>query len=250
MWLDKMESPFNRVPAVAIADLPGSLPQVSIAKDVDHAAISASCLEHLSSLRADCLTKDAFWRDLLALTGTMRTFYGSDRIEAAWTELSDRHGPKEFTLLPNTSHVARFGPKTCWVEAMFSFQTEDKPARRGSGTIRLVPDRNETWKIWIISTILEEIEGFGNVDVLEPQSEGLHRSNESMRSGDTPHVNHRDCVIVGAGMGGLSLAGRLKALGVSCVALDRNSHIGGNWTSRYESVKRMQAHMHQKELSL
>lgn len=48
-----------------------------------------------------------------------------------------------------------------------------------------------------------------------------------------------DCVVIGGGQSGLSTAGRLKALGVSCIVLDRNARTGDNWRNRYDTAKCM-----------
>jgi choline dehydrogenase-like flavoprotein len=56
-------------------------------------------------------------------------------------------------------------------------------------------------------------------------------------NGYTDSQPYFDCVVVGAGMAGLSAAGRLKALGVSAVTLERNAKIGQNWTNRYDTVR-------------
>ena len=43
-------------------------------------------------------------------------------------------------------------------------------------------------------------------------------------------------VIVGGGQAGLSIAARLKALGVDTLIVDRNQRIGDNWRRRYHSL--------------
>jgi hypothetical protein len=65
-----------------VASLKGSLPQASIAPDVDHENIASSYVKNLASLNTNRLTENALWRDLWALTGTSRTFFGSGQIEA------------------------------------------------------------------------------------------------------------------------------------------------------------------------
>ena len=242
----------SRTPAVPIADLPGSLPAVSIPEHVDHAEVASTCVQYLGSLKTEHLVQDALWRDLLALTGSMRTFSTPKSIVEAWMELSSLRHPSKFSIIAKSSRVMRFGPKTSFISARFSFSTEDHLAARCSGLIRLVPGQDGQWKIWALSTILEEISGFGNPDVLEisrtvsngvsglkveGHTNGNSDINGPVLSGHTSKAAEFDCVVVGGGMAGLSVAGRLKALGVSAVTLERNAHIGENWTSRYDSVK-------------
>jgi cation diffusion facilitator CzcD-associated flavoprotein CzcO len=41
---------------------------------------------------------------------------------------------------------------------------------------------------------------------------------------------------LGAGQGGLTLAARLKQLGVASLLVDRNKRIGDNWRNRYHQL--------------
>ena len=262
-----------RTPTAEITKLPGSLPIADISPNVDHEEIAASHVSKLSSLSTENFTQDALWRDSFALTGTLRTFFSAPAIETAWTETSTFHRPGNFALKPNTSRIARFGPKTSWVEASFTFTTEAKPATICSGFISLVPDSKGGWKIWLLRTILEQLKGYSNVDVLQPYRErengtiyektnsisdtvtegadihmvdgmtnGISQNKDDGIVDDSTHQIYSprtfDCVVVGGGQAGLSTGGRLKALGVSYVVLDKNERIGDNWMLRYDSAKR------------
>ena len=106
-----------RTPAVPIADLPGSIPTASIPDNIDHAEVAKTCVQCLSSLKPEDLIEDALWRDLLALTGTLRTFSTPKRIIDTWTELSSLRQPVTFTVTPNSSRIRRFGPKISFIAA-------------------------------------------------------------------------------------------------------------------------------------
>ena len=259
----------KQTPSADITKLPGSLPIADIAQDVDHEAVAVSCISALFSLRAEHLTKDALWRDSFALTGTLRTFSSAIAIETAWTDTSSYHRPAKFALTPKTSRIARFGPKVSWVEASFTFETEAQPTTTCSGFISLVPDAKRGWKIWVLRTILEQLKGYGDVDVLRPQHEiasgtthhtikdaahitadgSKYELSNCIISGttdsviDTPTQDVHssqiyDCVIVGGGQAGLATGGRLQALGVSYVVLDKNERVGDSWMLRYDCAKR------------
>ena len=43
-------------------------------------------------------------------------------------------------------------------------------------------------------------------------------------------------VVIGAGQNGLALAGRLGALGISCLTVDREARVGDSWANRYDSL--------------
>jgi hypothetical protein len=226
-------TPFTRTPPFPIENLPGALPEAHVDENVDHAAIVSSCLNDLNQLKPGIFTEGSIWRDVYALTGTVRTFNGPESIQFAWKELSDVHHPSGFALTPGTSKIVRLGAKSSWIQARFSFETAGQPETLCSGQIGLVPDSSSGWKIWLLTTILEEIKGFPNPDYIGPQAE-----NGSANFINGAHESsHFDCVVVGAGFAGLCLAGRLKAMGIPSVTLERNAHVGDKWTNRYESAR-------------
>lgn len=63
---------------------------------------------------------------------------------------------------------------------------------------------------------------------LDSNANGNSNSDGILLNGQPSQEPHFDCVAIGAGMSGLSIAGRLKALGVSTVTLERNAQIGQN----------------------
>ncbi|KAF2095625.1 FAD/NAD(P)-binding domain-containing protein [Rhizodiscina lignyota] len=226
----------QRAAAVPVSRLPGKLPEVDVPEDVDHENVVKTALKNLSlGLKAQSLTDDAIWRDLFSMTGTLRTFYGNKKIEAAWRDRSQVHEPANFTLIPGSSGVMRRGPNVSWVKGMFSFVTHGKPNSIGSGIINLIPvEGASSWKVWCICTILERIHGLSNVDVFDPET----ATQGETKNGPTSRPVDFDCVICGGGQAGLSIAGRLKAGGVkNYVVLEKFDVIGGNWLDRYDSVK-------------
>lgn len=46
-----------------------------------------------------------------------------------------------------------------------------------------------------------------------------------------------DVLILGAGNAAVSLAARLKAVGVSYIMAEKNAKVGDNWALRYDSLK-------------
>lgn len=85
-----------------------------------------------------------------------------------------------------------------------------------------------TWKIWILSTRLDHLDG-----CLEDQ--GFLHTPKQLDS--RPSTFEVDVFIVGGGNAAAALAARLKVLGVSNVMADRNANVGDNWTMRYDSLK-------------
>lgn len=84
------------------------------------------------------------------------------------------------------------------------------------------------WKIWILSTKLENLD--------------LHPEREALLQSASKHTNSlgtfdTDVFIVGGGNAAVALAARLKALGVESVMAERNPHAGDNWARRYDCLK-------------
>ncbi|KAK5716971.1 hypothetical protein LTR17_016188 [Elasticomyces elasticus] len=227
-------------PAVSLTAHPATLPEAEISDAIDHVAVAKSAIALLARLDTDCLASNAIWRDTLALTGTLRTFFSPALISNVWTLLSQKHRPNKFELITGSSRVARFGPKAAWVEARFSFELEGERAGRCSGILGVVPsldvEGRNPWQIWLLCTILEQPQGFLDVDRLELVSSG---PDQSTQEHTYEHESQDlDCVVVGAAMGGLCMAARLKVLGLSYVVVDRHNDVGDNWVKdRYDSVK-------------
>ncbi|PGH04839.1 hypothetical protein GX51_03326 [Blastomyces parvus] len=209
-----------------LESLPGSLPISIVPNDVNLEAVAASCIAGLHLLTAADFIDDALWKDLYALTGLPRTFSTAKTIEIAWSDVSRIHKPFGFTFTPGTAEIVRRMPKLSWVEAGFTFQTKGCPASFCSGMVSLVPDEEDGWKIWILRTILERLEGHPDVDAPSPQATSINLQ-----------ANEFDCLVVGAGQCGLSTAGRLQSLGVNYLLIDKNDNIGDNWLLRYDSMK-------------
>lgn len=241
---------FKRTPATPIGDLPAALPQVNLPEDVNVTEIAAEFLPKLSSLTVDDFAESAFWRDSFALTGTFRTFSSRDLAFEAWKETSGKNGPVDFSLVPGAARVFRIPSVSSWVDARFTFRTTTSvPRLTCSGYISLIPDENGQWKLWLLRTILENIEGTGDVDNLAPQLSNDASNGESngTTSGDSKHdqddFQHFDCIVIGGGQAGLGIGGRLQAVGVSYLIVDKHPVVGDSWQTRYDSTKRKRMHV-------
>ncbi len=187
---------------------------------------------------------DGWWRDLLAFSWDLRTFSGSQAIAEAFRSTLDTISPSRFGLTPGKDPtLVEPDPGTRWVQAFFDFETA---VGRGVGFLRLMPAGTEPgapWKAWTVLTTLDELKGFE-----EPSgprrahgvAHGEHRGrrswleqrrDEQSLTGGDPTV-----VVVGAGQGGLTIAARLKQLGVDTLVVERNPRVGDNWRNRYRSL--------------
>lgn len=218
-------------PVITSSQLKGALPRAVISEDVDCNAIAASCLSRLENLQQSDLTEDAIWRDSLSITGHQRTFNNASIILAVWNELGPNCKPRNFRLVPHTAQIFRLGPHPAWVTAVFSFETDGPQSANCSGSVNMVPDDNGDYKIWVFCTFIEALKGhggFGNPDSL-PDPKFAPATN--LEDG-----GEIDCIIVGGGMAGLCVAGRLHALRVPYLVVERNASVGDNWTKRYDSI--------------
>ena len=249
-----------------LATLPGQLPCLAtpLPADLDPVPIASSIISTLSHISSSSFTADALWRDLMALTSTLRTFSSPATILEHWSPLALSRNVSNFELITGSARVMRF-PKTlppdgrtAWVTARFSFDVEEDELKgKGSGLIRLVPSEDSTiqygkdgsisgWKIWVLTTMLESVEGWGHPDELTPRASDKHANGvtngdvgHSHSNGNMDETTVHDALIIGGGLAGLSVLGRLAALHVqNPILVDNHAAIGDTWTkSRYESVK-------------
>ncbi|KIW99796.1 uncharacterized protein Z518_10724 [Rhinocladiella mackenziei CBS 650.93] len=237
-------------PRSVLETLPCHLPISHFDSDMDIANIATLLIQSLGHLSPASLASDSIWRDVFALTGTMRTFYSAESIVKAWSETCANRGAGDFTIVKNSGKALRLDKDVGWVNVSFTFRTRVAPATACSGFLSLILDRDGQWKIWLMRTILEQLEGCADVDKLVPVRERPNRVNGPTTrpdgvNGDHGAVNangsssgsHFDCVVVGAGQAGLGSAGRLEALGISYIVLDKNEKIGDNWMTRYDSAR-------------
>lgn len=212
------------------SSLPGSLPHVHIADDIDVVNIVKQVMSYFPTLTETNFTQDAIWRDSLALTGTFRTFYGAGNIAHAWYETSSLRSPVDFKFAPTSAHISRHGPYA-WIDVGFQFETAGSvPHTSCVGSISIVPTAEGDWKIWVLATIAENLVGFGDIRVLSPKA--------TVSSPDI-EANEFEVVVVGGGQCGLAVGSRLQALGISYVVVDKFDEVGDCWKTRYDSMKCM-----------
>ncbi|KAH7319169.1 dimethylaniline monooxygenase (N-oxide forming) [Rhexocercosporidium sp. MPI-PUGE-AT-0058] len=214
-----------------LTDFPCALPTLPIPSETDAATIAADFSKIISDLKEDHFALDAVWRDIFALTGTLRTFYSASSIATVWQETTKRAKAEAFVLDHNSSRIVRLPQGSSWIETRFSFETNAAPRTTCSGFMNLVPGEDGKWRIWVMRSILEQLKLDGDVDVLEPVNKTSGLKNRHQQP------SHFDCVIIGGGQAGLSTAGRMKALGISYVVLDKHQNVGDSWKTRYNSAR-------------
>ncbi|KAK1981195.1 hypothetical protein LZ30DRAFT_593199 [Colletotrichum cereale] len=177
--------------------------------------------------------QQAYWKDQLALTYHLRTFQQADVIARSLIETKNLRGLEHIMV----DGVATFSPATPtlqFIDCKFTFKTAS-PAASCHGKCILLPSTTQgekadsvSWKIWVLSTRL--------VDYT------FHPEDVSLLRGPAKHLGmlehfETDVIIIGGGNSAVSVAARLKALGVESVMLDRNHTLGDNWALRYHAMK-------------
>jgi cation diffusion facilitator CzcD-associated flavoprotein CzcO len=188
------------------------------------------------------LHPDAYWRDVLALTWDLHTYYGTAQIARALGRTLEQARPRLLALdhaMPPrlVSHAGREV-----TEVVFSFETEHGPGR-GVASLDAVAPAGQV-RAWTVLTELDRLAGSGEAtdpakaapsaptirDFGEPNWHDA-RASEARYDDRDPAV-----LVVGAGQAGLALAARLRHIGVDTLVVDRQQRVGDNWRSRYHSL--------------
>jgi hypothetical protein len=217
----------------SLPEIPCSLPNINIPENLDISKVTNILAKQFQNLDQDCFVGDAVWRDTFALTGSLRTFITSESVSTAWKATTTRAKALALSVTPDTAKITRLTENISWVDVGFSFQTTGPPETTCSGNASLIPDAQGNWKIWVLCTILEQLSTESNVDLLHPSN---NSPSIEFSTGFDP-TNCYDCVVIGGGQAGLSCGGRLQALSMSYVVLDKNNEVGDSWNSRYDSMR-------------
>ncbi|GIZ36534.1 hypothetical protein CKM354_000000500 [Cercospora kikuchii] len=230
-------------PDYTLQKLPASLPMCHFHPDLNVEAIAAPFAKKLPSLSIHDFSAEPIWRDVFALTGSLRTFYSKPSIMKAWSDTCTLRQATCLNAVPGSARSVKIDDKIGWVEIMFEFKCVTNPATRCTGFLCLILEGG-SGKIWILRTVLEHLEGCGDVDDLAPKNTAINVINESLGADQLVETDKAgtgtdivDCVIVGAGHAGLSCGGRLQALGVKYIILEKGSQIGATWIERYKSAR-------------
>ncbi|KAI1357742.1 hypothetical protein F5Y08DRAFT_323485 [Xylaria arbuscula] len=195
-----------------------------------NSALNSSDVDMLAGL---FYPKQAFWRDIAALTSHLRTFSTPRVIAAALMKMKTERQVKDMMEVVGDPQLVVVSPTLIFIDCTISFHTQT-PALSCEGRLMLLPaavgdtDHAVSWKLWVLSTWTESLLEY-------PEDEKLlfapGRELQGLEMIDT------EVFILGAGTSGLMTAARLKALGVDTIVADRNDRIGDNWLQRYDSLK-------------
>jgi len=185
---------------------------------------------------------DSHWRDVLALTWSIQTVSGAEKIGDALSRHLAHAKPSGFTIDSQRTpprHVTRAGTKA--IEAIFRFQTAQGC---GSGVVRLFPEANgDAPRAWTLLTALDQLSGFEEATgKARPRGEAYSRDFRGpnwldLRNSSAQYTDRDPSVlVVGGGQAGLSIGARLTQLGVDTLIVDREPRVGDNWRKRYHAL--------------
>ncbi|KAL4902189.1 hypothetical protein BDW74DRAFT_158754 [Aspergillus multicolor] len=208
-------------------------------------ALSSSNSESIASI---FLQEGSFWRDHLCLSWDFRTAKGRQGISSLLAEIPSEKLSQVKISLDTTSPFR--SPQVTAIDAYGEvlgiqlFITLKTSLGSGRGVVRLAETEEGKWSIYTLYTVLQELTGneerlntrrpFGAVHgELTGRSNWQDRRNDSLNLANDKQPT---VLIVGAGQSGLSIAARLKMLGVDCLVIDKETRIGDNWRRRYHQL--------------
>lgn len=198
-------------------------------------SLLASDGENLRTL----FSENSHWKDLLAFTWSITPHDSQSAIIDNLIALQPEVQASNFCLDEDRTpprRVKRLGIDS--IEAIFSFQTR---AGRGHGLLRLLAENPE--QAWVFTTSLEEIKGHEEpIGARRPDGSSYSRMfggsnwSDNRKQEITFERREPEVLIIGGGQAGLSVAARLRLLGVSALVVDRNPRVGDVWRNRYRSL--------------
>jgi cation diffusion facilitator CzcD-associated flavoprotein CzcO len=185
------------------------------------------------------LDPDAYWRDVLALTWDLHTFYGTAQIAEALGRTLPTARARRFalddTMPPRV--VTRVGREV--IEAVFRFETDGGHCR---GVVSLTGSEAGPARAWTLLTELDRLARAPDAEAeaapAAPAIRDFGAPSWSERRIAEARYHDRDpaVLIVGAGQAGLAIAARLRRFGVDALIVDRGRRVGDNWRTRYDAL--------------
>ncbi|ORY26986.1 putative flavin-containing monooxygenase [Naematelia encephala] len=176
--------------------------------------------------------EDGVWRDKVAFTWNYRTFNGQKKIHKAAVDLLPRVHIATVALIDPAPCIARPYPDLPFVQAHFTFETDQI---RASAVVNIVMTKYGP-KIWTLHTAIEGLIGFPELPNRDGHMTGPVSWAEQRVLDANFDTHQPDVLIIGGGHNGLMTAARFKALGVTCLVVEKNERIGDNWRKRYEAL--------------
>ncbi|KAL8816309.1 MAG: hypothetical protein Q9223_004658 [Gallowayella weberi] len=235
-------------------DLPEIIPKFS--ESVDPQSVATSWLQLFNDMInghevkiEDVFLEDSYWRDLLCSTWNFHTYHGLPKISSVLNG-GDRKCRLKFLSIDSSSDIKK--PSICPIDfhgniqGLQAFLTVETDVGSGRGLVKLVQDRKAggKWKAFTLFTTLQELKGHEESVHTRRPTGVVHGANPGRLNWQERRNVEANCegsfeptvLIIGAGQGGLTIAARLKQLGVATLIIDRNQRVGDNWRNRYHQL--------------
>ncbi len=196
------------------------------------------------TLIKELFIKNSHWRDLLAISGTVKTVTSINYIANELLSFTAKNRLSSFAIDPDRvqpRYVTRSGRKV--LEALFTFDTSQGTA---SGILRLaVPTkRTNHCKAWTIGTVLQglkTIKSTNNENLSQKAISSGHGASAfklpKRQTFNKKYTREEPTVlVVGAGQAGLSTAAQLGKQGIDTIVIEKHNRVGDNWRNRYRSL--------------
>lgn len=182
---------------------------------------------------------DSHWRDIVALTWSLRTTSGGNAVARAFIATSNTEGARDFRAAPEFSGacIKTVAGDEC-IQAFYRFDTAKLPC---VGVIRLKQDDAGAYKAWTIMTSPDARHGVRETEATDRPdvSTDIQAPNwQDIRTVQKAYASHDpEVLIVGGGHAGCTAAAELTLRGIDTLVVDREKRIGDNWRLRYHSLK-------------
>lgn len=230
-----------------------NLPESKVDKSIDVTKVASEFVDrfnkNISSADITSLStlflEESYWRDQLCLSWDFHTLHGPFKILELFNKTN---GSRLKSIALDSSSELRSSKfmtldvdgKTNVVQAFITVETD---VGKGAGIVRLALDQG-TWKVFTLYTFLENLDGYEET-VGRKRPYGVQHGEKTERENwldkrniekDFGNGTEPTVLILGAGQGGLTIAARLKMLGVQSLMVDREERIGDNWRTRYHQL--------------
>jgi len=222
-----------------VSELPGSFVSadlITVFEDNEALDVAKSIAPAISELLAhpskSCLDAlfhpDAFWRDHVSLSWSLRTFHPSSVISGKVIPLLERAKilPSSIALQEEDVHAITFPNGISCVRVPFTFWTSN-PKAQCTAAFKLIRMKNGDIKVFTVTTAIQELASVPWKNI--PSDEVPHDIPPAVPAS-------LDVLVVGGGHAGLSISAYLKSLGVNFAMVEKQPAIGDSWAKRYDST--------------
>ena len=187
---------------------------------------------------------DCHWRDVLAMHWDIDTISGRDRVCTDMLQRAKQVNPRNWSVEKgDLQGLSMTYAHDGALLVLLRFETDIGP---GEGVLRLMssdPTGQPGLKAWSLMTSLVEIRGHEEkykkrLETRDKFSRSFLGPNWLEKRKKEASFDDREpaVLIVGGGQAGLTVAARLKQLGVDALVVDSHARIGDNWRERYRAL--------------